>query len=89
MSDLTGKKIFQYTILEKSGGGGMGVVYKARDEKLDRVVALKFLPPHLLADDEAENRFMTEAKSASSLDHPNICTIRELTLLLHWAIGHA
>lgn len=78
MNDLTGKKIFQYNILEKTGGGGMGIVYKAKDEKLDRIVALKFLPPHLLADDESEKRFMSEAKSASSLDHPNICTIYDI-----------
>jgi eukaryotic-like serine/threonine-protein kinase len=78
MNDLTGIQILQYRILEKSGGGGMGIVYKAKDEKLERIVALKFLPPHLLTDDEAEKRFMSEAKSASSLDHPNICTIYDI-----------
>lgn len=72
------RDIAQYHILQKLGGGGMGVVYKARDTRLDRYVALKFLPPQLTRNTEAKEHLIHEARAASSLDHPNICTIHEI-----------
>jgi eukaryotic-like serine/threonine-protein kinase len=75
---MIGRTISHYEILEKLGEGGMGIVYRVHDTKLDRTVALKFLPSHVGANDEEKKRFTNEAKAASALEHSNICNIHSV-----------
>ena len=78
MTSFIEKCILQYKIIEQVGQGGMGVVYMAKDTKLDRLVALKFLSSHLTTSDTDKARFLQEAKAASVINHPNVCIIHDI-----------
>ena len=78
MQDLIGRILGHYRIVEKIGEGGMGEVYRAQDERLDRDVAIKVLPEHFAKDPTRRERFEREARAVSSLNHPNICTLYDI-----------
>src|ERR1700704_3510271 len=78
---MTGRTLGHYELLDEIGRGGMGVVYRARDTRLDRLVAIKLLPPDKTSDPDRRRRFVQEAKAASALNHPNIVTIHEIDAL--------
>ena len=75
---MVGETVSHYRIIAEIGAGGMGVVYKAEDLRLGRLVALKFLPPQLVRDSDAKRRFFQEARTASAIDHVNVCTIHDI-----------